>query len=85
MKTLDRTRNFGTVSPGAENGAMYHQDGIYFDAHGDEILTLEQREAALAAEKSKKGPPKTPKAAESATAEEATSTAATETGTDSLL
>ena len=71
MKKLDRTRHFGTVSPGAENGALYHQDGIYFDAHDDAILTPEQvqAEAAAQVEAAEKAKKPTKKAVEASTSE----------------
>lgn len=35
MKTLDRKRSFGDVQ-GDSEGRRYHQDGIYFDADGNQ-------------------------------------------------
>ena len=36
-KTLDRTRHFGVIYGQVENGAVYHQDGIYFRGDGTAI------------------------------------------------
>lgn len=35
-KKLDRTKSFGEIF-GGSNEARYTQDGVLFDAHGDEI------------------------------------------------
>lgn len=42
---LDRKRDFGEVI-GDASGARYFQDGVYFDAHGKEIVTAETKPAA---------------------------------------
>lgn len=49
MKTLDRSRNHGTIHPPHE-GAHYTQDGYYFDAEGKlvEALLKPEQKAALA-------------------------------------
>lgn len=67
MKTLDRTRPFGTVSP-PHNGIHYTQDNTDFDAHGNDLNGNKVKAAPVVSEK----------AAEPT----ATSTTPTDTGAD---
>ena len=37
MPKLDRKRDFGEIAGGSSDGARYVQDGLYFDAQGEEL------------------------------------------------
>lgn len=49
-KKLDRKRGFGEVA-GHSGGACFEQDGVLFDAAGDELVTADQVAAAEASKK----------------------------------
>lgn len=50
-KVLDRTRDFGEVFGGNDDGHRYEQDGVLFDGAGNEMGTTFG--AAVSAKKSK--------------------------------
>lgn len=57
MKTLDRSRSFGTIHPPHE-GAHYSQDGYYFDAQGKLVESLLKPEQRAAFAKKPPAPPR---------------------------
>ncbi len=57
MKTLDRSRPFGTIYP-VHEGASYEQDGLFFDAQGRQCGKQDEAPAEKQAAGRKPGRPR---------------------------
>ncbi|THF55917.1 hypothetical protein [Pseudothauera rhizosphaerae] len=63
---LDKTKSYGEIYGRTPDGARFHQDGRYFDAHGDEIVRKAAVEEPVAPQEDAKPaarPGRKPKAA----------------------